>query len=44
MTKLFTRTNDNEMHNSAIMPITNYSWGEPLDKVNCEDETVEVDC
>ena len=22
----------------------NYSWGEPLDKVNCEDETVEVDC
>ena len=22
----------------------NYSWGEPLDKVNYEDETVEVDC
>ena len=22
----------------------NYSWGEPLDKVNCEDETVEIDC
>jgi hypothetical protein len=22
----------------------NYSRGEPLDKVNCEDETVEVDC
>lgn len=22
----------------------NYSWGKPLDKVNCEDETVEVDC
>lgn len=22
----------------------NYSWGEPLDKVKCEDETVEIDC
>lgn len=23
---------------------TNYSCGEPLDKVDCEDETVEIDC
>lgn len=22
----------------------NYSWGEPLDNVDCEDETVEIDC